>query len=175
MSLFLHFLIIVFSFKLSLGLLNFSAKVRLTFLYIKKHGVVQILFSQFSVKELSVKKTSNKFNTIDPSFLNFSVPVFWERNERRVKVGKGSKVYKVNGVMHMDGNILLSDLERVLPDHVLGKLKLNYTGAVPFDHPDEHELCQNILKNAKAAFEVIYKFYRKRVVVKNRNLLIGTP
>ena len=97
-------------------------------------------------------------NTIDAAFLNFAVPVIWERNERRVRVGKSTKTYQVNGVMHVDGNILLSDLEHVLPDHVLGKLKLNYTGDVPLSHPQEEELIGNMLRNAKAAHKVKHRY-----------------
>ena len=102
-----------------------------------------------------MKKTNSRMHTIDANFLGFAVPVFWERNERRVKTGGGTKVYQVNGVMHVDGNILLSDLERVLPAHVLGKLKLNYTGDVPLSHPQEEELIQNMLRNAKAVYKVL--------------------
>ena len=115
-------------------------------------------FIYIAVREFTVKKKLSRMNTIDASFLNVAVPVLWEANERRVKTGKGSKVYKVNGVLHIDGNILLSDLEPVLPDHILGKLKLNFTGSTPLSHPQEEELIQNMLKNAKAAFQVLQKF-----------------
>ena len=104
-----------------------------------------------------MKKANSRMHTIDANFLGFAVPVIWERNERRIKTGggTGTKVFQINGVLHIDGNILLSDLERVLPAHTLGKLKLNYTGDVPLSHPREDELIQNMLKNARAAYKVV--------------------
>ena len=109
------------------------------------------------MREFTVKKKSFKMNTVDASFLNMAVPVLWERNERRVRAGKSTMVYKVNGVLHVDGNILRSDLENVLPDHLLGKMKLNFTGSVPLSHPQEEELISNMLKNAGAAYKVLSK------------------
>ena len=101
-----------------------------------------------------MKKMMAKMNTIDAGFLNMAVIAIWERNERRVRVGNKTKVYQINGVLHVDGNILLSDLKHVLPDHVLTKLQLNFTGSAPLSHPDEAELIEEMLKNAKEAFKV---------------------
>ena len=65
-----------------------------------------------------------------------------------------SKVQKPNGVCHIDGNILPSDLKRHLPDPVFEKLKLNYTGSDPLCHPDESDLVEKMLENAKELFKV---------------------
>ena len=107
-----------------------------------------------SVREFALKKGSSRHNTIDANFLKVAIPAIWERNERRVGSGKAAKVYKINGVLHVDANITLSDLEGILDDHILGKLKLNFSGSVPLAHEREAELIAAMKKNAKALFQV---------------------
>ena len=72
-----------------------------------------------------------------------------------MKTGKcKGKVQRVNGVLHIDANILPADLEPHLPEAVLSKLKLIYTGSAPLSHPEETQLAENMLRNAKALYEV---------------------
>jgi hypothetical protein len=107
------------------------------------------------VKEFSIKKISSKSNTIDTKFLGMAVPALWERNQRRVKTGRGQgKVHQLNGVMHIDANLVLADIEPLLPEAILGKLKLNFTGSDPLSHPQENELVESMLKNAKELHNV---------------------
>ena len=106
------------------------------------------------MREFALKKGSSRHNTIDANFLKIAVPAIWERNERRVGSGKAAKVYKINGVLHVDANIVREDLVGILDDHILGKLKLNYSGSVPISHERDTELIDGMKKNAKAAFQV---------------------
>ena len=106
------------------------------------------------MREFTTKKSSSRSNSIDPKFLNIVVPALFERNERRVMVGQNAKVYKLNHVIHIDGNILPSDLKKDVTEPNLGKLMLNYTGSEPLSHPDMDELIANILKNAKECYKV---------------------
>ena len=106
------------------------------------------------MKEFSAK-VSARSNVIDPRFLGFAVKTIWERNQRTVKSGKKKgMVQRVNGVLHIDANIDLADLEPHLPEAVLTKLKLLFTGSDPLNHPEETELVENMLKNAKALYKV---------------------
>ena len=106
------------------------------------------------MKEFSLKSLARS-NAIDPKFLSFAVKVIWERNQRTVKAGKKKgQVQKVNGVLHMDANITLADLEAQMSEAVLSKLKLIFTGSDPLSHPDETDLVENMLKNAKDLYEV---------------------
>ena len=106
-----------------------------------------------SVKEFCMRK-SGRSNTIDAQFLGRAVQAIWERNERRVKLGKVSRVVQINGVLHVDANILLSDLELVLSQAVLSKMKLIFTGDQPLSHPNENDLVKDMLKSAKQLFQV---------------------
>ena len=56
--------------------------------------------------------------------------------------------------MFIDGNIGLSDLQEHLPDAVISKLHLNFTGKQPLNHPDEVELVERMLLNGKEMFKV---------------------
>ena len=102
-----------------------------------------------------MKKMSSRSNTIDAKFLSFAVPAVWESAERGV--GNSKKVNKVNGVMHIDGNVLLTDLERVLEPAVLGKMRLNYTGSVPIKHKNDDQLIDNMKKNSKSLNQVKFR------------------
>ena len=114
------------------------------------------MFHSFAVKEFSLKSGSRS-NTIDPKFLCFAIKNIWERNQRTVKAGRNKgKVQKVNGVLHMDANITFADLEPQMPEAVLTKLKLLFTGGDPLSHPDETELVENMLKNAKSLYKVLH-------------------
>ena len=73
-------------------------------------------------------------------------------------MGKRTKVYKLNHVIHIDGNIELKDLEKDVTVPNLGKLQLIYTGSVPLSHPDEADLIDNMLKNAKNCYKVTAEF-----------------
>ena len=68
--------------------------------------------------------------------------------------GKKARVYKINGVLHVDANIMMSDLENVMPEAILSKLKLIYTGDQPLHHAKETELVHNMLSNAKKLYKV---------------------
>ena len=94
-------------------------------------------------------------NAIDAKFLRMAIPVIWERNQKLVKSGKNKgRVQRVNGVLHIDANIVLADLEQHLPEAVLGKVKLLFTGSDPLSHTDESELVEHMLECAKALYEV---------------------
>ena len=113
-----------------------------------------VFYMSISVKEFSVKSVARS-NVIDPKFLSFGVKNIWEASQRAVKNGKNKgKVQKVNGVLHINANITLSDLESQLPEAVLTKLKLLYTGSDPLNHPEETELVENMLRNARALYKV---------------------
>ena len=113
-----------------------------------------VFYMSISVKEFSVKSVARS-NVIDPKFLSFGVKNIWEASQRTVKSGKNKgKVQKVNGVLHINANITLSDLESQLPEAVLTKLKLLYTGSDPLNHPEETELVENMLRNARALYKV---------------------
>ena len=113
-----------------------------------------VFYMSISVKEFSVKSVARS-NVIDPKFLSFGIKNIWEASQRTVKSGKNKgKVQKVNGVLHIDANITLSDLESQLPEAVLTKLKLLYTGSDPLNHPEETELVENMLRNARALYKV---------------------
>ena len=103
------------------------------------------------MKEFLLKKTSSRDNSIDVKFLHFVVKSLWERSVKRVR----GKTYTPNGVMFIDGNIGLSDLQEHLPDAVISKLHLNFTGKQPLNHPDEVELVERMLLNGKEMFKVI--------------------
>ena len=108
-----------------------------------------------SVKEFTLKKTSRS-NSIGIPFLQMAVPAIWERNQRQVKTGKGKpKVIKMNGVTHIDANVLPEDLEPHFDEAFNTKLKCIYTGSEPLSHPDENELVESIFENARKAYEVI--------------------
>ena len=106
------------------------------------------------MREFTTKKSSSRSNSIDPKFLNVVIPALFERNERRVMIGQNAKVYKLNHVMHIDANILPSDLKKDVTGPNLDKLMLNYTGSVPLSHPDMDDLIEAILKNAKECYKV---------------------
>lgn len=110
--------------------------------------IITIIF--FVVKEFSTSKTASK-TSIDPRFLLFGVKSLWERSEKRVR----GKVYRPNGVMYIDANICPSDLEQHLPHAVMSKIHMNYTGPEPLNHPDEAEIVDRILLNAKNMFKVV--------------------
>ena len=102
-----------------------------------------------------ILKSNYRSNSIDSKLLRVFIPIIWERNQKTVKSGRNKgKVQKVNGVVHIDANITLTDLEPHLPEAVLGKLKLIYTGGDPLSHPDETELVERMLRNAKALYQV---------------------
>ena len=109
-----------------------------------------------SVKEFNLRSTS-KSNSIGIPFLRMAVPALWERNQRQVKTGKGRpKVIKMNGVTHIDANLLPNDLKPHFDKAFLTKLKLIFTGSEPLSHPDENELVETIFENAKKLYEVIF-------------------
>ena len=58
--------------------------------------------------------------------------------------------------MHIDGNILLSDLEGLVPEALLTKLKLIYFGDQPLYHEQESELVEKMLDNAGKLFQVLF-------------------
>ena len=99
------------------------------------------------VKEFAVKK-STRTNTFDAKALGSGVQALWERSVKTTG-GAKSKEYRPDGVLHIDGNITRSDLEPYLTDATLTKLKLNYSGSDPLNHPQEAELVDNMLINAK--------------------------
>ena len=135
--------ITIFIKKLSL-FLNTSYFVYQHFLHQQFHP-----YPHIAVKEFSTSKTASK-NNIKPQFLLFAVKSTWERSEKRVR----GKVYRPNGVMFIDANIIPSDLENHLPDAVLSKIHMNYTGPEPLNHPDEAEVVDRMLLNAKNMFKV---------------------
>ena len=106
------------------------------------------------MKEFTVKKSSRS-NAIGINFLKLAIPAIWERAQRTVKSGKSrGKVQKINGVVHVDGNITLADLEPHMDDAMLGKLKLLYTGPDPLGGPLETFYVERILKNSKELYHV---------------------
>ena len=131
------------------------------FWHFAKQGVKRIQVKvpnkshDISVKEFMVRGATRS-NAIDAKFLRMAIPVIWEKNQKVVKSGKNKgRVQKVNGVLHIDANITLSDLEPYLPEAVLGKVKLIFTGSDPLSHPDETELVERMLETAKALYEVL--------------------
>ena len=108
------------------------------------------------MKEFSLKPGARS-NSVDPKFLCFAIKNIWEKNQRTVKVGRNKgKVQKVNGVLHIDANITYDDLESQMPEAVLTKLKLIFTGLDSLNHPDEPGLVENMFKNAKALYKVLH-------------------
>ena len=99
-------------------------------------------------------KKSGRSNVIDGKFLGTAVQAIWERNERRMKMGKTSRVVKINGVLHIDGNVVLSDLEAILGEAVLSKLKLIYMGNQPLCHEQESKLVEKMLQSAEKLYKV---------------------
>ena len=102
-----------------------------------------------------ILKSNYRSSEIDTKLLRLFIPIIWERNQKTVKSGKQrGKVQRPNGVVHIDANITLTDLEPYLPEAVLSKLKLIYTGPDPLSHPEETELVERMLKNGKALYQV---------------------
>ena len=93
-------------------------------------------------------------NSIDTKFMCMAILASWERNERRVRQGKSARIFQINGVLHVDGNIMMSDVEKVMPDAILSKLKLIYSGDQPLRHEKESDLVQSMLLNAKQLYKV---------------------
>ena len=102
------------------------------------------------MKEFTVKKTSSRSNTFDARFFAEAVKTLWERSERRVR----GKAYPPNAVMHVDGNIVPSDLEPYFTDAMMSKVNFNFTGFSALDHPKEAEIVDNMLKAAKEVNKV---------------------
>ena len=106
------------------------------------------------MREFTVKKSSRS-NAVGINFLKLAIPAIWERAQRTVKTGKSKgKVQRINGVIHVDGNITLGDLEPHMDDAILGKLKLLYTGPDPLSGPLETFYVERILKNSKELYRV---------------------
>ena len=102
------------------------------------------------------------------------MPAVWERAERTVKSGKGKgTVHKINGVCHVDANIVLEDLERHLEEAMLTKLGLLYTGSDPLSHPEETQLVENMLANAKALYQVLDKIIYNTLYQKGIHAYFG--
>ena len=93
---------------------------------------------------------NSRDNSIDVKFLNFAVKSLWERSVKRVR----GKTLKPNGVIYIDGNIGLADLQEHLPDAVLSKLHLNFTGSQPLSHPQEDEIVERMLETAQKMYKV---------------------
>ena len=107
-----------------------------------------------SVREFTVKKSSRS-NSIGINFLKLAIPAIWERAQRTVKTGKSKgKIQKINGVVHVDGNIVLADLEPHMDDAILGKLKLLYTGPDSLSGSLATFYVERILKNSKGLYKV---------------------
>ena len=106
------------------------------------------------MREFTVKKSSRS-NSIGINFLKLAIPAIWERAQRTVKTGKSKgKVQKINGVVHVDANLVLADLEPHMDDAILGKLKLLYTGPHSLSGPLETFYVERILKNSKGLYPV---------------------
>ena len=119
----------------------------------KYNNIKLSITTHFLVREFSIKKIA-KMNSIDTKFMCMAIPAIWERNERRVRQGKSARIFQINGVLHVDGNIMMSDLEKVMPDAILSKLKLIYSGDQPLRHEKESDLVQSMLLNAKQLYKV---------------------
>ena len=74
-------------------------------------------------------------------------------------MGKTSRVVKINGVLHIDGNVILSDLEEILSEAVLSKLKLIYMGDQPLCHEQETKLVERMIQSAEKLFKVKTHYY----------------
>ena len=98
---------------------------------------------------------SSKNSTIDARFLGEVVKTLWEMSEKRVR----NKAYKPDGVIHVDGNILPSDLEPYWTEAMLSKCQFNYTGEDPLDHPQESAVVTRMLETAKEINKVRGRVY----------------
>jgi hypothetical protein len=84
-------------------------------------------------------------------FLERATKTIWERSSKNVN----KKDIRPCGTVHIDANIVPSDVLKDLDDATATKIGFNYTGPDALDHPDELELVENILRKSKEAFQFL--------------------
>lgn len=99
------------------------------------------------MKEFSLLSQSGRSAQIGVKFVKFAIQTLWEGSGKACK-GKKGIALQPKAVVHIDANILP---EQILPQLGLAmssKLRFNYTGTTPLDHPDEIELIEEMMEDA---------------------------